>query len=129
MNTSKAVAHYVISNLSQNEYIPLCDYRQPKDSKQLDSSAGAITACGLIEIAKAVDENEKNVYMNAAFNILKSLSEKCAPWDNDEALLIYGTSQFHIIDKDVECDNSALIYGDYYFIEAVLKLREILSDC
>lgn len=119
----KRAAHYVLANLSQNGYIPLCDYRQPKESHLLDSSAAAITACGLIEIAKAVPEEEKGLYMEAAINILKALDEKCTAWDkNEEALLINGTSQYHLSTYKSEAENGALIYGDYYFVEAVSKL-------
>ncbi len=127
LDTAKKVAHYVIANLAQNGYVPLCDYRQPKDSHLLDSSAGAITACGLIEIAKGVTDAEKSLYLNAAINILKGLDDKCTAWDkNEEALLINGTSQYHISCYKSEVENGALIYGDYYFVEAVNKLKTFI---
>ncbi|MDF2937125.1 MAG: ugl 1, partial [Paenibacillaceae bacterium] len=45
LDAAKRIAHYTLANLALTDYIPLCDYRQPADSAQLDSSAGAITAC------------------------------------------------------------------------------------
>lgn len=128
LSTAKKVAHYVIACLAQNEYVPLCDYRQPVESNLLDSSAGAITACGLIEIAKVVPEAEKAFYLKSAINILKSLDEKCAIWDqSDEAILTNGTSAFHLGGYDkASVENGALIYGDFYFVEAICKLKELL---
>lgn len=127
LDTAKKIAHYIIANLSQNEYVPLCDYRQPLESSLLDSSAGAIAACGLIELAKAVPEVEKGLYIRAAINIIKALNMKCAKWDEiDEAILTNGTSQFHIGNYKQEVVNGALIYGDYYFVEAICNLKELL---
>lgn len=128
LHTAKRIAHYILSNVTLNQYIPLCDYRQPKDSSLLDSSAGAITASGLIEIAKAVDESEKTMYLQHAVNLLRALDEKCAIWDlSDEAILANGTSQFNLTDGKYEVKNGALIYGDYYFIEAIAKLKDFTS--
>jgi unsaturated chondroitin disaccharide hydrolase len=128
LNTAKKIAHYTIANLAQNDFVPLCDYRQPQESDLLDSSAGAITACGLIEISKVVPDCEKGLYLKAALNIIKTLYEKCTVWDgSNEALLTNGTSQFHLTDGKYEVRNSALIYGDYYFVEAVCKLKELLK--
>lgn len=127
LHTAKRIAHYVLANLEQNDYVPLCDYRQPSDSDLLDSSAGAITACGLIEIAKAVPEAEKALYLSAAIKLLKALDEKCAIWDDsDEAILTNGTSAFHIGNGRFDVANGALIYGDFYFVEAVCKLKAML---
>jgi unsaturated chondroitin disaccharide hydrolase len=127
LSCAKKIAHYVISNLAQNEYVPLCDYRQPVSSELLDSSAGAITACGLIEIAKAVPKAEQSLYLKAALDLLKALDNKCGVWDGtDEALLINGTSQFHVGNGRYEVVNGALIYGDYYFVDAICKLKELL---
>lgn len=127
LNVAKKVAHYTIANLAQNDYLPVCDYRQPADSNLLDSSAGAITACGLIEISKAVPEAEKALYLKAAISILKALDEKCTVWDDsDEAILINGTSQFHLGPNKQEVCNGALIYGDFYFVEAICKLKRLI---
>lgn len=131
LDAAKRVAHYALICLSQTGYVPLCDYRQPADSDLLDSSAGAITACGLIEIAKAVPEAEKSLYLQGALSIIKALDASCAIWDNsDEAFLTNGTSAFHLGDhkQRSEVRNGALVYGDYYFIEAICKLKELLKS-
>lgn len=128
LDAAKRVAHYTLANLALNGYVPVCDYRQPADSEQLDSSAGAITACGLIEIAKAVPADEQALYLKSALLILKALDEKCAVWDlSDECLLRDGTSQFLDSTSQFNVKNGALIYGDFYYVEAVAKLKELLA--
>jgi unsaturated chondroitin disaccharide hydrolase len=127
LDTAKKIAHYILSNLALTDYIVPCDYRQPKDAHLLDSSAAAITACGLIDIAKAVPENEQTLYLEGALSILKALDKTCAIYDNsDEALLTNGTSQFHLNQGIWEVENGALIYGDYYYLEAICKLKDLL---
>ncbi|NBC68864.1 glycosyl hydrolase family 88 [Paenibacillus sacheonensis] len=125
LHAAKRIAHYFLTGAAMNGYVPPCDFRQPADSPLLDSSAGAIAACGLIEIAKAVPEPERRLYLQGAFAILKALAEKCAVWDSsDECLLTNGTSAFHRGGNDrAAVANGALIYGDYYFVEAFAKLR------
>lgn len=118
LDTAKKVAHYFISNVSSTGYIPLLDFRQPDEPNYIDTSAGAIAACGLIEIAKASDEHEKNMYMNAAVNIMKAISENhCDFTDKDQAIM-QNSSSFY--GKDV---HKPFIYGEYFYVEAMYKLK------
>jgi len=118
LDIAKRVSHYFIANIC-DDYIPLCDFRTPAEPVKKDSTAGAIAACGLIEIAKYVGEFEVELYMGAAFKILKALDEKCGCWEEDEeALLKHGMIAYHN-----DLGQVPIIYGDYFFIEAILKLR------
>ena len=118
LNAAKRVAHYFISCVC-DDYLPKCDFRSPKEPVIYDSTAGAIAACGLIEIAKAVPEFERSIYMDAAVNMLKALEEKFCNWDeNYDSILQMGTSAYSGQNHHLN-----LIYGDFYFVEAVLKLR------
>ncbi|MCL2837792.1 MAG: glycoside hydrolase family 88 protein [Oscillospiraceae bacterium] len=118
LNAAKRVAHYFISCVC-DDYLPKCDFRSPKEPIIYDSTAGAIAACGLIEIAKAVPEFERSIYMDAAVNILKALEEKFCNWDEDyDSILQMGTSAYSGQNHHLN-----LIYGDFYFVEAILKLK------
>ncbi len=118
LETAKKVAHYFIANIT-DDYIPVVDFRAPKEPVIKDSSAGVIAACGLIEIAKAVDENESGLYLEAAIKILRATAEKCADFtEENQQLLNYGTGAYHQEDSH----HMSLIYGDYYFLEALIKL-------
>ena len=122
LNTAKKCAHYCISNMAVNGWLPLVDYRAPKEPVKYDSTAGMITACGLLELAEHVGEYEKNLYTSAALNILKACDAKFSNWDPDADSIVDGGTFFY---HDPEGKNTEvpIIYADYYFIEAVLRLR------
>lgn len=122
LNTAKRCAHYCISNLAVNGWLPLVDYRAPKEPLKYDSTAGMITACGLLELAEHVGEYEKNLYITAALNILKACDAKFSNWDPEADSIVDGGTFFY---HDPEGKNTEvpIIYADYYFIEAVLRLR------
>lgn len=118
LNTAKKIAHYFIANITRSGYVPLCDFRAPKEPARYDTSAGACAACGLLMIAEQVNCLERDLYIYPARSILKELSRHYVNWtDTEDGLLqmgrvSYGTGRGY--------DN--LIYGDYYFLEAMLML-------
>lgn len=117
LDASKRAAHYFIANLTEDS-VPLCDFRAPAEPVYHDTSAGTCAACGLIELAKIVPEYEKSLYFNAAMRILKATERDYANWDNNSDTLIRnGCEAYHDGLQDLP-----LIYGDYYFIEALYKL-------
>lgn len=115
--TSRKVADYFIANIPASKLIPV-DFRQPESPAYEDSTAAAIAACGLLELAKCVPESERDPYETAALEMLKALADKRCNWDGDtDNLLEKCTAAYH----DMEHEFS-IIYGDYYFIETVWKL-------
>lgn len=117
LDTAKKVANYFISNIPEDGFIPV-DFRQPRDCVWEDSSAAAIAACGMLEIEKYMEENEKHIYHNAALKLLMALSTYRCNWnENTDNIVEKCTVTYH--DKSHE---NSLIYGDYYFIEAIWKL-------
>jgi unsaturated chondroitin disaccharide hydrolase len=116
---AKRIAHYFISALAaRDDFVPDCDFRSPKEPVYKDTTAGMIAACGLIEISRNVPEFEKDLYLNSAIKILKETEEKYCNWsDNEDSIVQMGTEAYNHGGK-----NMPIIYGDYYFIEAVLKL-------
>ena len=117
LNTARRIAHYFISNTPENGLIPV-DFRQPSECSWEDSTAAAIAACGLLEMSKHVEERDSQIYLLAALRMLKALEEKRCNWKPEvDHLLEKCTAAYH--DKDHEF---AIIYGDYYFIEALMKL-------
>ena len=120
LDTAKRVAHYSIANLAMSGWIPLVDFRAPEDPVYYDATAGAIMACGLIEIAKAVPELEQKLYLEAAFNILKALDEKACDYDENRDALLLMCSEAYV--SKCPPDHN-IIYGDFFFTEAILKLK------
>ena len=118
LDTAKKVAHYFVSNVMNTGWLPLIDFRAPDEPVYYDSTAGAIAACGLIEIAKNWPEFEKNIYLSAAIKMLKAMEKEWCDWsETEDSILQMGSERYgggmHM----------PIIYGDYFFTEAVLKLK------
>ncbi len=115
--TAKKVADYFIANIPDSKLIPV-DFRQPPMPAYEDSTAAAIVSCGLLELAKCVPEEERTTYEDAALEMLKALADKRCNWDeNVDNLVEKCTAAYHDADHEF-----SIIYGDYYFIEAIWKL-------
>ncbi|MFB5673440.1 glycoside hydrolase family 88 protein [Paenibacillus terreus] len=116
--TAKRVAHYFIANIPGNGIIPV-DFRQPKEPALEDSTAAAVAACGLIEIAKRVSPHEKDLYLGAAIKLLQTLDQTRTDWTTGcDCILKNGSAAYH-----AGTHHQSIIYGDYFFIEAMLKLK------
>ena len=119
---AKKVAHYFISNCC-DDWLPRVDFRAPSTPVYYDATAGACAACGLIEIAKAVGENEGGMYMNAAINILRAMDEKFMDYNPDtDNMLGYGTILYPNKPEQMNVVHISIIYGDMFYTEALLKL-------
>ncbi|GHV37016.1 glycosyl hydrolase family 88 [Spirochaetia bacterium] len=117
---SKRIAHYFISALTPYGFVPPVDFRAPDEPEKIDTSAGVIASCGLLELAELAAENERKIYFDAALKILKATESKYCDWDpSRDSIVQKGTAQYH--DKPEEF-HVPLIYGDYFFIEAVYRL-------
>jgi hypothetical protein len=119
LETARKAADYFISHLP-GDYVPYWDFELPDTTNQpKDSSAAAIAASGLIELSQLdPDPARKQTYLDAARAILGSLSspaylaEGTPVW----SILLHGTQN----KPDGKYDRG-LIYGDYYFLEALLR--------
>ena len=123
LDAAKQVANYFIANCC-DDWLPRVDFRAPSEPVYYDSTAGACAACGLIELAKRLPENEGGMYFNAAINILKAMTEKFCNFDpaNDH-MLNYGTVRYPAgITEQQAGVHISIIYGDYFYTEALLKI-------
>lgn len=120
LDTAKKIANYFISNLACTDWLPLVDFRAPAEPVLYDSTAGTIAACGLIEIAKNVPETEQKMYITAAVKILKAIEANFCNWEeNEDSIVQMGTEMY------TNGIHKPIIYGDYYFTEAILKLKDM----
>ncbi|MFC0211917.1 glycosyl hydrolase family 88 [Paenibacillus chartarius] len=118
LHTAKRIAHYFMANIPEDGIIPV-DFRQPPEPKLQDDTAAVIAACGLIEIAKAVGECERELYVNTALKLLKAVEQSRCDWtEASDSILQYGSEAYHR-----GRHHHPIIYGDYYFMEAVFKLK------
>jgi rhamnogalacturonyl hydrolase YesR len=123
LNTAQRVADYYINNVP-SDYVPYWDFQAPGIPNALkDSSAAAITLSALLELSQlATNSNDGAKYWQAARHIFNSLSSTnyLAQGTPSSGILLHGNS------VDAQTDAS-LIYGDYYFIEALKRLNDFYS--
>jgi len=105
------------------DLIPYWDFDAPNLSKQpRDASAAALVASGLIELSTYTkDKTLAKTYLDKAEAMLAELSSKrYQSGDVNSAFLLHSTG--HYPNKS-EIDYS-IIYADYYYIEALLRLKK-----
>lgn len=118
LDTAKKIAHYFIANIPESGIIPV-DFRQPREPEWCDDTAAAIAAGGLIELAKLVGELEQDLYLRAALRLLRALDQRhCDYTEKSDSFLQKGTAAYHSREHEF-----SIIYGDYFYIEAILKLK------
>ena len=118
LETAKKTAQHFILSAEATGWLPLLDFYAPEEPVYYDSTAGAITASGLIEISKLVPDSEKELYLTPAINILKAMSENwCDYSDKTDGILQMGSESYR------GGRHKYIVYGDYYFVEAILKLK------
>ncbi|MCU6708235.1 glycoside hydrolase family 88 protein [Paenibacillus sp. J5C_2022] len=121
LHASQRVAHFFLAMLP-DDYVAHWDFRASEtlEGEPRDTSAAACAASGLLELANALPKAHGRRYREAAERILLSLTRNYGTWDRPEheAILLSGTGNKPAgTNVDV-----SLIYGDYYYVEAIAKL-------
>ncbi len=124
LDTAKRIAHYFIACVC-DDYLPKADFRSPEEPVLYDTTAGACAACGLIEIARNVPEHEGKIYYRAAIKLLKALDANFCNYEMDEDSIVQmGTERWTDKPETIgKTTHIPIIYGDYYFAEAIYKLK------
>lgn len=119
LDAAKKVSNFFINNLRE-DYMAVWDFRASKEtSYAMDSSAVACAASGILEIARFCEE-DRDYYIEIASKMLKSLGDNYGSWeDEQEGLITLGTVHLPA-NKNI---NVPIIYGDYYYLEGLLKLE------
>lgn len=122
LEVAKNVADFFIRELPADN-VPHWDFRVPRDeATPRDTSAGMCAACGMLVLASQLEEEEAKKYLSKANEITKSVYEAYGNWDNDSDGIIRGGTFNHPAGLGIDV---SLIYGDYYYVEALSRLRRI----
>lgn len=116
---SRRLTEYALRQAPQDS-VPYWDYDSPDIPHTFrDSSAAAVLASGLLELAECESEPEQSArWRQTAEEIIVSLWEHYSSRGTGvPAILLHGTRSVPHGKAD-----QALIYGDYYFVEALTKL-------
>ncbi|NOU79469.1 glycosyl hydrolase family 88 [Paenibacillus sp. LMG 31459] len=119
LDAAKRSAHYFIANTAVNDYEVVIDFRSPEEPVYYDTTAAVCAACGLLELSEFVGEYEKGLYIKSAVRLLRKIDEKFCEWNPDlDSIVSHGSAKYHReSDREVP-----IIYGDYFFLEAILRL-------
>ncbi|ASA24876.1 glycoside hydrolase family 88 protein [Paenibacillus donghaensis] len=121
LTAAQRTANFFLSRLAEDQ-VPAWDFRAPQQLQSLrDSSAASCAASGLILLGETTGNVEGEFYRQRGERMLKSLYETYGAWDNpqEEGLLLHGTSNYP---QGTNID-VPLIYGDYYFVEGLARLK------
>ena len=118
LQTAQACADFFILHTPADGVAPW-DYDAPEESrKQVDTSASAIAASGLLRLARLTPDPVKGAYYDAvARHVLTSLCAKYAAFDDPawEGILKGGVYHIH---KGLGVHESVM-WGEHFFLEAL----------
>lgn len=98
--------------------IPPADFDQPKEPAYVDSSAGVIALCGLIELKKWTEAEDQMWLEDGIRLLLKGAYDNCDFTHNTQAVMQNGMEMYHGGGRQI-----TLIYADFYLLEALMKRR------
>ncbi len=107
------------------DYVPFWDFDDPEIPNTVrDASAAAIVASALLELSELqTSKKEKAFYRVEAEKMLRALSSlEYFSGNRNDAILLHSTGNKP---KNGEVD-IPIIYADYYYIEALVRLKNIL---
>lgn len=126
LSQARNIADFLISHPNMPEdMIPYWDYDAPDitDARR-DASAASVMASALIELSSFVEKEDKARYLQTAEKQLRSLASPeymAGEGENGNFILKHSVGS---IPGNSEVD-VPLTYADYYFIEALMRYRNI----
>lgn len=125
LEQAKNIAHYIMtSKYLPEDKIPLWDYMDQAPDAPRDASAAALTASALLELSEYVDADLAKTYLDFATSTLRTLASDAylnTVGQNHNFILLHATGNYP---HGTEIDKP-LNYADYYFLEALLRLKKI----
>jgi hypothetical protein len=129
LNQAVSIADFLINHPNMPEdMIPYWDYNAPDIPNALrDASAGSIIASALIELSSYVSPEKGGQYIKVAEKQIRTLASDeylAKPGENGNFILRHGVGH---LPGNSEVD-VPLTYGDYYFIEALMRYRSLTAE-
>lgn len=117
LNTARGLADFAIGALTPDD-VPVWDFRAPQQPHDVkDASAGAIMACGLLDLAAATGLSS---YRDVALRLLTALSRTCLTTKSSRAeAVVARCTRNRPAEDGIEI---SLPYADYYLLEGILRV-------
>lgn len=106
---------------TSDTWVPLWDMDDPRGLKApRDASAACVVASALLDLSTYVSKEKGRDYRRAAIAMLRDLSSaRFQSREKNTAFLLHSTGH-HPAGTEID---ASIIYADYYYIEALLKLN------
>ena len=128
LRQAEGIADFILHhpNLPEDK-IPYWDFNAPDIPHALrDASAGAIICSALIELSGYVSPEKQKEYLDVAERQLRTLSSpayRAEEGKNGNFLLMHGVGH---MPNGTEVD-VPLSYADYYYVEALMRMKKVLE--
>jgi hypothetical protein len=128
LEVAKNIAGFILNHPNlPGDMVPYWDFNAPEipDAKR-DASSAAIISSALLELQKYVDKDLADTYLDTAEKIIRTLSSpsyRAGLGENNNFILRHSIGS---LPANSEVD-VPLTYADYYYIESLMKFREILG--
>ncbi len=107
------------------DLIPYWDFNAPDiPNAPRDASAAAVTASALLELSTYLKNEKGEKYRQLATSMLENLNKSYRSGSQNPSFLLHSTGHYP---AGSEIDAS-IIYADYYYIEALLRLKKLNED-
>ena len=107
---------------TSDDWVPLWDMDDPRGvAAPKDASAACIVASALLELCQYTDNNKSKEYYSAAENMLRDLSSERYQSRKENVAFLRHSTGHHPGGSEID---ASIIYADYYYIEALLRLKK-----
>ena len=122
LDFAQKVANYYLSRLLEGDLIPKWDFDDPDPKATKDASAACVVADALLELQQYVGGQKGQQYREKAVEMLRQLSSpEYFSGKRNDAFLLHSTGH-HPAGSEID---ASIVYADYYYLEALLRLRNI----
>ena len=126
LNVFYRTAAYFLNRLP-DDLVPYWDLIFVDGDEPRDSSSAVIAACGLLEMASLLNGMEADQLKRIASQLMAALVPNYVAVGDTDGLLLHGTyskkTPFNTCTQ--EGVNECLTWGDYFYLEALLRLHRI----
>lgn len=105
------------------DYVPYWDFDDPRiPNAPRDASAAAVVASALLELQGYVQPEQSKKYLTAAEKMLATLGSDAYRCGNRRPAFLDHSVGHHPAGSEID---AAIIYADYYYIEALLRMKKL----
>ena len=127
LDFAQKVANIYLKRLEEtsDDAIPLWDMDDPKGLQApKDASAACIVASALLELSTYLDNQQADYYRQMATKMLTDLSSsRYQSRDANVSFLMHSTGN-HPAGSEID---ASIIYADYYYLEALLRYKNLMN--